>query len=315
MNGTLIVRAGELWLRRGRAERRLLPGPNIVAIARSRDARQVAVVSRIGSTSGLRVIDVNDGSSFIALETERVLTSPAWCPDGTQLTIVVNDDDGRADLRRIVVDGAAAGPETIEVVGGRYSLAEPDWSGDGRWLAIEGQPLDELRGMTIFLQDRVAGTTLLLDPLDAPEPKSACPRFAPHGSRLCYTYTAVGVMESEIRLFDPETGTRSTLAIGGLNDPRWSSDGSSLLAASHDSVCESHLVRVEVESGEITVITNPSGQHTSPIHLNRSTALYIARSCSGVDEVPTDSGVLWSIELRSGVATEIARETSLALAM
>jgi Tol biopolymer transport system component len=290
-----------------------LAGPNVVAIAPSRDATRVAVVSRVNDGSELQVIDTRDASSVVAFESEKVLTSPAWRADTTEVTVVQNDRDGRADLLRVVVDGALSRHAPIEIVDGRHSLAEPDWSADGRWLAIEGQPLDELRGMTVYLQDQTTGTTLLLDPSDAPEPKCACARFAPSGSRLCYTYTLVGAMESEIRVFDPAVGERTTLSTGGLNDPRWSSDGDSLLAARHVSICESHLVRVEVATGEVHEVCAPPGQHLSPVHLDRRSATYIARSCEGVAEVPTRAGVLWSLDLRSGALTEVAHETSLAV--
>ncbi len=313
MRSIFFVRSGELWRQRDGGARRLA-GPNIVALAVSLTGGRVAVVQRSAERSELRVVDAQDGSSVSVFETPKLLTGPAWHPSGHALSLVVNDPDGRADLLFVEVDRSSDGTEAMRVVDGPHSLAEPTWSRDGRWLAIEGQPLDELRGMTVFLHNQADGTSLLIDPLELPEPKATCPRFAPHRPLLSYTYANIGALDSEIRLYDLTTGGRATIAGGGLNDPRWSEDGRFLLASHHRSICAGQLVRVDVSTGTIESLSD-AGEHVSPSYLDSKVALYIARSCAAVDENPTDPGVLWEHDLRSGATVQIAEEASLAVAV
>ncbi len=239
----------------------------------------------------------------------RVYDSPlpigglTWGPGEASLTYVEQPNDGVARVRILHLGSGEV--RTIAVLGVPHLAAEPSWSGDGRWLAIEAQPTQQLRGMTVYIHDHLDGSLTLVDPLEEPEPKSACPRFAPNRPILAYTWTDAGVLDSQVRLYSPETGRRDVIEMLGLNDPRWARDGMALLAVSHRSICDTDLVRLDPLSLTVETLLRATG-HLTPILLDAEDALFVQRRCNGAEEIPTDAGELQVLRLASGQVEVIA---------
>lgn len=171
------------------------------------------------------------------------------------------------------------------------SFAEPDWSADGRWLAVEGQPTERLRGMTVFLRHESWVKAHVIAPQEEPEPKAACPRFAPIHPVLVYAMTASGVTESEVHVLDAPTGATAAVQGAGLDDPVWSRDGAGILAASHDPVCASGLEVIDVPSLRHRLIWRAPSQRATPCGMDDGCAFAIVRQCTSPDEQPTGPGI------------------------
>lgn len=115
-----------------------------------------------------------------------------------------------------------------------------------------------------------------------------------------YTYTELGAHESEIRTCDlrrPED--RRVLASGGINVPRWSVDGRTIIAVRHVTICETELVRIDARTAELEVLV-VSGAHITPIAAAGQQVAYIVRGCRVADEIPDAPGELRMLDLKDG---------------
>jgi hypothetical protein len=159
--------------------------------------------------------------------------------------------------------------------------------------------------MTVYVYDSSDGSLTIVDPFEEPEPKSACPRFAPDRPVLAYTYADIGALDSQVRFFHLGSGRRDTVERTGLNDPQWASDGRSLLGVAHKSICKTDLVQIDAATRSAETLLQ-SDDHLTPIFLDKDSALFVARACRGVDYVPTDSGDLHLLGLSSGRVEVVA---------
>lgn len=292
----------------GAGQERLLAGEPIVAFALSPDGESIAISHEVVGGSAISLIEVRTGRR--ALLAERESTSfgrPAWHPSGKILTVVATAADGVSHLFHITPKGDV---ERLDILLGRHAIAEPDWSPSGRWLAFEAQPIDELRGMTVYLYDTSDDSTVLVDPIEEPVPKAVCPRFSRAG-RLVYTYSPGGVLESTIAFYHPRNGDRRSLTGLGLNEPRWAFDHEKVLAAQHGAICGTRLVVLDADGGESLDLETEAG-HQMPVFLSRRTAAYIQRSCPDPEQIPVAAGVLAEVSLDTGRLDIVARDVMLA---
>jgi Tol biopolymer transport system component len=226
-----------------------------------------------------------------------------WGPGPNDVTYV--DAESGDPPRVVIVDIQTSDTDSLTVLNEPHFAAEPSWSHDGRWLAIEAQPTRRLRGMTVFTYDTETGALTLIDPTEEPIPKSAAPRFSPTAPILAYTYSAIGAQASEVRLYDMVSRTKTTAEGRGLNDPRWASDGGTILAVRHRSVCETDLVLIDPTSLETDVVLR-SGRHLSPMFLSDGVALVVDRACRDADTIPTEPGELLVLDLADGSVEHVA---------
>lgn len=249
---------------------------------------------------------VVDPSRHVSLvyEGRLAIGGLTWGPRESFLSFIEQPPDGIGRLR--IVSLRSGETQSFAIMDEPHLAAEPSWSADGRWLGIEAQPTQYLRGMTVYVYNRNDASVTLVDPLDEPEPKSACPRFAPRAAVLVYTYTPVGVLDSQLRLLFPGTGRRESSEIVGLNDPRWSQDGQSVLAVRHRSICETDLVQVGIPSLKAETLLTSAG-HLTPMYMDSDIALFVERPCSATDYIPTDPGDLLALSLASGHVDRVAR--------
>jgi len=294
----LALRHDGLWFDLGPGARRI-GDESTIGFAALRGHDLVALLAKRRGLYSLELASLRNGDIRVIYQTDRCLLSPRWHPSGSELVMVEQDLNGRGRL--LSVNAGSGAVHARELFAAAHSLAEPDWSADGRWLAIEAQPIDTLRGMTVYVYQPEAGSMDLVDPADSPEPKAACPRFSPTGETLAYAYTGAGVLDSEIRLYDPVRQRGRMVGVVGMDDPRWADDGSMLLVARHTHVCVSDLWVLELGAGKPRPrqLTTSQAEGVFPVHLDNGRALYLARACPTDDEAATAPGELWIVELTS----------------
>lgn len=311
-----------------RFDRLLIHSPDGLVLASGGREIQVAgretrsfAISRWSPRAVVSVDAANGEQLLLLQESGRVshvhdsplpIQSLTWGPDDSTVSFVVQPDDGVARLKLLDLRSGRLGE--VKILDVPHLAADPSWSTDGRWLAIEAQPTQQLRGMTVFLYDRAERSLTLVDPLEEPEPKSACQTFAPNEPILAYAYAVVGALDSQVRLFAAHTGRRAVAEGVGLNDPRWSQDGDSLLAVAHTSICQTNLVRVDALSLRVHTLLL-SAEHLEPLYLDTRVALFVARTCHRTDMIPTEPGELRLFDLSSGQVELIARPVYRAMPM
>lgn len=281
---------------------------HIVAFAISPDGKLAALSLEVEGAGVVAILDLRTGlQTPLLIDEAASFGRPAWHPRGAMVTVSLTSPDGESRLLNVTTQGEI---HDLNVVDGRHAIAEPDWSASGRWLAFEAQPIDHLRGMTVFLYDAEHKSTIIIDPLEEPIPKAVCPRFAAT-EWLAYTHTPGGVLESTVSVYRPRGKERRQLGGIGINDPRWAPDHDTLLAARHHGICGTELVVLDSAGGEPVAIETEAGHHT-PVFLSRRLAAYIQRPCADSDEIPIQPGVLMEVDLETGRRHRVAEEVMLA---
>lgn len=171
---------GLFRIRRGREDLLAsdVAGFAIVPLSDPWRAPHIALLRYDGELSRVSVLLEGRGRERMLYETANLLTSLAWHPSGSMCVFVQSDDDGCGSLLAASLKPGALAQIVLQP---RHAYAQPAWSDDGSWFAIEGQPIDELRGMTIF-GGPAGGPLGVIDPVEAPLPKCTSPWFAPGSS-------------------------------------------------------------------------------------------------------------------------------------
>lgn len=118
-NGSAV----QLW---NGASARILGGPAI-----SSDGDHVTFVATEGSRSILYEMQADGTNTRVITDSLNLQGSPAWAPDGTSLTVAV-DDQGTPHLVRVPLAGGPAVPLAKE-----YSV-DPTWAPDGSYIVYSG---------------------------------------------------------------------------------------------------------------------------------------------------------------------------------
>lgn len=304
----LVLKPDGLFLI-GRDADQQIGGP-AQTFAASPDGLDVAVITTDAGEVSIAVKAIRGHDEFVPwlIEGGAVYGRPTWHPRGDRVTIARSFDDGDSALLTVSRDGEAA---TLQPFRARHVIAEPMWSASGKYLAFEAQPIDTLRGMTVYLHEPRTGQTSLVAPNDEPLPKAACGRFG-KGDRLVYTESAGGVGEAAPFVYSPRTKKARALPGIGINEPRWSRDGSELLVAVHHGVCETSLAIIDVERGAGPDLVEAPPGHHEPISLSARAATFIVRPCAVDDEVPVVPGELWSVDRQTREVGLVARDVLLA---
>ena len=253
--------------------------------------------------TSLFVSDVDSAEGALVGQVLGDVEGLTWGPGIDSLTFV---ERRRDDFQTItLLDTRSGDVTTVDLLDEPHQAAEPSWSSDGDWLAIEAQTTVTLGPMTVYLVNREDRSVVVVDPQQGLTSQSAAPHFAPTSELLAYVYTGAGALVSEVRFFDVASGSRRTVDQRGLNAFRWSRDGSALLVASHDTVCTSGLVRVSSDTLEITRLLEGDG-NMSPMYLDQDMAIFVRRPCDEADYVPTGTGALLALDLASGEIMTLA---------
>ncbi len=219
----------------------------------------------------------------------------AWSPDGTRLAVVAHDParpagtpapknpppivterfyfkedvTGYLDARRshVYLYDVASGA-VRQLTSGDHDDRWPGWSPDGRRLAFvtrRGADADRRSRVDLHVVGTEAGATeRLLATLDGAEndiDSGSRPQWSPDGRRIAMRQGGdekwIYYAPMQLALVDTATGQVTTPAPldRWIYQPRWSPDGSAVLALVEQSR-ETHLSRVDVATGKLTPLTH-----------------------------------------------------------
>ncbi len=154
-------------------------------------------------------------------------SQPRFSPDGTEI-VFVSDRDGADNLYRMRTDGSGLRRLTT----GRDVFMTPEWSPDGKFVAVRRTPAAGGGGgsLWVYRADGSGGY-----PVDLQQARSITgPTFGPGGDSVYYATRLAG--NHQIWRFEKATGrtTQMTQCFGGALRPRVSPDGRSLAYATFD---------------------------------------------------------------------------------
>ena len=243
------------------------------------------------------VIPVTGGEAERVTEEEAGVAQFRWSPDGKRLAYVVRDtpqDKAERDKRKkdkfdaIVVDSGFIyshlwtinldTKEKKRVTEGSFTVADPQWSPDGQWVAYSmSKGGSQESAFTDISDDR--NTDLFVAPASGggavrqlttnPGPDSA-PRFSPDGKWIAYLGSsdpASWAAKTDLMLMAADSGAAAAPRnlTGKYNDsvngaPKWSPDGAALYAAGADGVY-GQLLKIAVAGGEPKAIFASKGAY------------------------------------------------------
>lgn len=183
---------------------------------------------------------------------------PEVSPDGQSIAFV-SSRDGNADVYRMTADGGS--PQRLTTSSG--DDAAPHWSPDGETIAfVSGR--DRGRGFDVFLIPAAGGEAR---PLVTSREVAVLARdlaWSPDGTKLAFTQIAKGGAVV-VAIVDVASGTIVATSPGETTEqqPSWSPDGAQLVFA-RGGAGETRLVRMAVDGGEITEITEGGQVHWLP---------------------------------------------------
>ena len=279
----------------------------------SPDSTRIAFLANRAATADMSarnqiwVIPVAGGEAERVTEEEAGVAQFRWSPDGKQLAYVVRDtpqDKAERDKRKkdkwdaIVVDSGFIyshlwtinldTKEKRRVTEGSFSVNDPQWSPDGRWVAYTMSKggmqesaftdISDERNTDIYVASAAAGGAARQLTTN-PGPDYA-PRFSPDGKWIAYlssddpvSWAAkidLLIMPTDTVTAAAATGTSATSPpvrnlTGKYNDsvngaPKWSPEGGALYAAGAEGVY-GQLLKIAVAGGEPQAIFESKGAY------------------------------------------------------
>lgn len=230
------------------------PDGTLVAFAASDDPEGEFDLWLVGADgTGLRQLTDTD---------DRSEASPSWSPDADRLVYSENtlDDEGAA-IRILEIDAPDGGAVTV-VDRGDW----PSWAPDGRSILYTGDAGGGVGQLFTVSVDGGEPTMLELDGSATDLPASAYEAaWSPDGTRIAFVASSGdGGSEDpvewneDIWVADADgTGARKVVSSPG-NDhwmPTWSADGQHLMYSADGTENEGEIARVDVDTGEVTVLT------------------------------------------------------------
>ncbi len=217
----------------------------------------------------LQVADADGHNAKTLLESPQSLMSPAWSPDGTQLAYV--SFEGRSSA--IYIQNLRTGKrEKIAAFPGINSA--PAWSPDGRYLAMtlskDGNPEIYIMHMLGRRLQRMT-TSPGID---------TEPSWSPDGETLVYTSDRGG--RPQIYKVDALGGRSKRVSFqGGYNArAQFSADGKSLIMV-HGNESGYHIARLNLENGNVQVLTDGHLDESPSIAPNGSMVIYATTTGRG----------------------------------
>jgi Tol biopolymer transport system component/predicted Ser/Thr protein kinase len=255
-NGVLVYQAGfpkaELkWYDRGGHEVGTAgrPAPYWGQVRVSRDGQRVAATVWSPEKGGTDVwiFDADGRESRQFTFPPEVGRRPLWSPDGKRLAI------GRSPLvgpsKLAILDIGGGNPQQFEGESQPFVLPT-DWSGDGRFIAIDTGIGLEVRGT--WIADTSTGKFTQLSQNKFLQWGTA---FSPDGRQIAFASVESGRPEVYVQAFEPgpsphTTGERRQVSRGGGWLVRWRADGRELFYVGLDNDMYAVPVKGPVEFGD-----------------------------------------------------------------
>ena len=212
----------------------------------SPDGSQVAFASNRGGPWDLYLLSLSTGDVRQLTETSGTDGHPTWSPDGRWIAYEAYSQTDY-DIWILSVDGSQ-GP--IQLTNAPGLDISPTWDpSTGRRIA--------------FVSDRSGSDDIFIANLDRPQDRfenvthsaslnEADPVFSPDGSKLAYDVNVDGIRL--IRILDAEHPDRPATVLAQGRLPRWSPDGTMMLAVL-DSPLESRFVGYGLDGSTLAPLT------------------------------------------------------------
>jgi len=266
----------------------------------------------------------------------RLNIVPAISPDGKQIAYIgdknftlnmflreleVNEDSSgykKTKLRKIVQSGSSQSYESL-----RYFTTSMNWSPDGRLFSFVAKA-----GQTdaIYIVD--AGQNEVVQKLTFNSLTGmAAPSWSPNGDKMVFSGTQGGISDLYVVDASGENLQRLTDNRFAHLHPQWSPDGRYIAFTTDrgpntkiDSLIfgEYNIATLEVETGEIKLITEVGGNHINPVWTKEGDELFFISDMNGIPNiynVDLNSGELFQItNLITGVSGIITESPAITLA-
>jgi TolB protein len=199
------------------AQRVVTTAPNTqnISPAVSPDGRTVAFGRVSENGTDIYTVPLEGGpAQRITVGRGRISAQPSFSPDGQRI-VFMSDRSGYADVYISDADGTNAEVLSAATYGDRSNRTGPDWSPDGRLVAIQSLNGNTKTIMTINLRDQSVRAV-------ATEGRNSDPSWAPDSRHLVFTSDRGGV--NRLWIVDNETGRTRMLPVGPLSRlAAWSS--------------------------------------------------------------------------------------------
>jgi TolB protein len=187
-------------------------------------------------------------------------TGAAWSADGKHLAFASSRESTwpHTEIFTVNADGSCS----TRLTNAAAASGEPDWSPDGRYIAFQ-------RGCKIFKMnaDGTREIKLTTGGCTTLEGQSFHPRWSPDGSKILFDSYRTGNLE--MFTMNPDGTGVVNLTNHGASDYNgdWSPDGTRILFFSTRDTGFGDIYVIEIESGQVTRLTDSSSgtEHRDPV--------------------------------------------------